>query len=106
MKKKRLIYILEFVRNELINDETNHHEDGICAVIYYLRVNKFISIEEANELTSFLYDRKPTNKNQYAEFMDNKYWCNNLCWWTRIMNAPETRQIRIDYLNKLIENTK
>lgn len=104
METQRLTYILNFICNEI--QASNYHDNGICAVIYYLRLNKFISVSEASQVVEFLYANKPTNKNEYSEFMDNEFWCDKLCWWKTISNAPETKQIRIDYLKKLISKIK
>ena len=106
MEKTRLIYILTFIRNELRDDISQYHDAGICAVVNYLKTNNFITYREGYLVVDYLYDNKPTNKNEYAEFMDNEFWYDKLCWWKMIYHAPETRQIRIDYLNKLIENSK
>ncbi len=106
METKRLIEILKLVRNELIFDTTTFHELGICNVFSYLKQNNFVSFSEANYVIDYIYKNKPNNQNDYAEFMNNQYWCDKMYWWNRMYINPETRQIRIDYLAKLIDNVK
>ncbi len=106
MKTERLIEILNLVRHELIFDENGYHDLGICGVFTYLKLYCFISVVESNKTIRYIYDNKPNKDNEYSEFMDNEYWCDKLCWWSRMCVVPETRQIRVDYLSKLIANIK
>ena len=52
------------------------------------------------------FEKNKPSKKKHTEFTDNKYWLggntDSLFWWEVMREAPETRQIRIDFVSKLI----
>ncbi len=110
MEIKRIIIILEKTIRVL---ETSPIElRSICDTFHYLLSTNAISFEEYRKINVFINDNKPSFTNEFKEFTKNRYWnCNPLVlqisyWWKTIYEAPETQQIRIDYLRKLINNLK
>ncbi len=120
MKKERTILILENIKTLLKNERSfNYGNYGICGIISHLYNNDNITNEEKIQLKDFLGKNKPNPDNQFKEFCDNKFWVDRLLslnqqnvyagyWWLPIYSYPnnETRQIRIDYITKLIETLK
>ncbi len=105
MESKRLIEILELTKEKLINKKRFQY--GICAELGELLYDdKIISNDEKNYVKDFLYSNKPTFENDYKEFRESNYWLGSVYWWNSITFRPQTRQIRIDYLTKLIANVK
>ncbi len=105
MGNNRLKELFELVKQD-ITDTENRFQTGICKSINKLQIqNKMSYIEEAH-LKGYLKQNKPTKDNQYAEFTKNKYWLNDSYWWYVIEDVPQTKQIRIDFLTKLIANIK
>ena len=106
MDNKRKIELFELVLNELKNDKVSNYDTGMCQVITYLYYNSKITVYEQYPLKEFLKDNKPIAKPNtlYFEFTQNKYWINSRYWWTEIHIAPETKQIRIEFLEALIYN--
>ena len=109
MESERIIEILEAVK-ELLKDEK--YKSGICGVlniVNFIKVDIRMSFEELREVEIFLRKNKPTRTNIYKEFIptDSYFNYHNFgYWWLPIFTAPETRQIRIDYLTALISNIK
>lgn len=81
---------------------------GICDVLTYLYEVDKLTFWEWSFLKNFLKNKKPKDnpRTKYREFTKNKYWLGTLYWWNPMYEAPETRQIRIDYLTKVINNIK
>ncbi len=106
-KKERLILIIQLMIKEL---KTTYTQTGICRTFYTLMSNKDITYDEIYIVKMFININKPTKRNKYKEFTKNPYWTNFVdsysYWWTEIHIAPETKQIRIDYLTALINNIK
>ncbi len=105
METNRLIEILELTKENLITKQS-YREYGICGEFSELLKNKLITSDEKDDVIHFLYLNKPTYKNDYKEFRESEYWFGVLYWWKPIYKEPATRQIRIDYLTKLIANIK
>ncbi len=105
METKRIVEILTNVVN---NIETNHIDcnSGICKALGIEYYFKRITLIESNFIEAYLYRNQPTPYNEYKEFTQGEYWTDELYWWNRMEDYPQTRQIRIDYLNKLIANVK
>lgn len=103
----RLKYLFGLVIQSL-NYGQPLQQTGICKEIKKLFANNVITIEEETYLIYYLLDNRPSENNDYKEFMVYPYWenSNNPYWWSRIGSYPKTKQIRIDYLNKLIANIK
>ena len=93
---------------ELVKEGLNTKKFGICHVLVVLCSEKKISTKESREIEHILSENKPNPYNEYKEFTQNPYWgiTKNGYWWSPIIDASATRQIRIDYIAKLIENLK
>ena len=98
MKKEDLID----VPHTILNDA------GICKIArHVLQINRY-SAKDIAYFDKFLLANKPSThkRNKYREFTQNPYWNDNLFWWKVLLYFPETRKIRMDYLDKVIENLK
>ena len=104
METKRLIEILELLK--LYLTEKAHY--GICETFAILEAHNNVNCttNELARVQQYIYDNKPTLTNQYSEYMNNEKWLGKRFWWDRICDAPETRQIRINFLTALIDNIK
>ncbi len=106
MKAEQLISHFNLVKESLINGNVKD-QYGICKAInevYYK--NSDVTFVNTLTVEKYLFDNKPTPDNQYAEFTKNEYWLGGVYWWKCIDDFPQTKQIRIDYLTKLISNIK
>ncbi len=81
-------------------------DTGICKVIEVLSREKIITLNETKFVKQYLFLNKPSVFNQYKEFTQNEYWLGRVFWWNVICDAPETKQIRIDFITALINNIK
>lgn len=112
MEKDRLIELLTAIKMELSLDNTNYTRTGICQALRRIQLPYNCTHEESCFITRFLKLNKPAPDNDYKEFMILPYWGleyrqgNSDFWWNEIYLYPETKQIRIDYLTKLISNIK
>ena len=109
LDNKRVIEILKLIQIEV--KRTNITQTGICKSFYSLSSKQLATYSEIDFVKKFLLKNKPTKRNKYKHFTNNKYWLDahsNLYsyWWDEIYSNPETRQIRIDYLQELIDNIK
>ena len=61
-------------------------------------------------MREFLNKHRPDIDDNYFEFTQNDYWNPypniHSYWWETMTSNPETRQLRKDYLAKLIANLK
>ncbi len=105
MDNSRLKELFEMVKKKLIKGDVNK-QYGICGIISELSYEKTITANEKEIIKRYLYRNKPTIKNKYKEFIQNEYWINDAYWWKPIWLRPEKKQIRINYLTKLIDNIK
>lgn len=105
METDRLIEVFELLKKTLINGET-YNQSGICGEINELYVKNLITPNEKEFIRMYLFNNKPRLHNIYSEFRDNKYWIDDSFWWRRMCFNYPTKQIRIDYLTKLIANIK
>lgn len=105
MDNTRLIELLEQIKDTLIKGES-YTLFGICAEVQQLFDENKIDEFEMKKLNKFIFKNKPTLDNEYAEFMNNQFWKNTGYWWNSIAYQPKTKQIRVDYLTKLIGNIK
>ena len=105
MEDDRKIELLELVKENL-RTKPYYMQSGICRAIQLLYYENVCTRTERDSLHIHINVHKPTPTNQYKEFTETKYWTNQSFWWTRIDNASETKQIRIDYLTKVIANIK
>ncbi len=109
MKTERIIEILQLVIYNLENN-TKLFDTGICVVTTTLFKRGEMSESEYLFIRNLIRDSKPTTQNVYKEFTQNGHWNDSLSstsvsfWWIPIYRNPKTREIRIDYLNKVIEN--
>ena len=105
--KTRLKELLGKLKGRLENKEL-HFRHGMCNVINQMAFDgEFKDYIEIYQVEMFLDKNRPTVYNEYKMFTKNGYWLKNSSyWWERMNDAPETRQIRIDYLTALIYNIK
>lgn len=104
MTNETRIKLFERVKENLINDTNLQY--GICAVIHELFNKEFVSSTQKFELLRFLQKNRPTARNEFKEFLIYEYWLDESYWWLPIWLQPATKQVRIDYLTKLIESLK
>ncbi len=110
MDNTQLKRLFELVKETLIN-QPKTKQSGICRVIAFLVSNNEISINDKELLTKYLNKNKPTLENEYSIFVNNPYWTNGVYWWKPIFSdiydwSFHTKEIRIEYLTKLIANIK
>ena len=107
MEKDRQIEILNQVIFYLSNEKLLFTK-GICEVITYLSEIGYITELECFIIKQLMKLKKPnkSSRTKYVKFTKNPHWLNGLYWWSPIYEAPETRQIRIDYLTEVVENLK
>ncbi len=111
MEKQTLKKYFEIAKEYLSNGGYTF-ESGICEILGVMYGKEIITYTEKGILLKYLEANKPTKRNAYKEFTQNEYWLNNdspmtsCFWWTRISETPKAKQIRIDYLTKLIDNIK
>ncbi len=82
---------------------------GICNALDMIsvEVNNDITIDEYKFIKNLIKENKPTRDNQFSKFIINGLWYDGFYWWLSINpNNPDTRQIRINYLNALISSLK
>ena len=112
MKLKRKIEIFKEVKILL---EDKCFKNGICETIEFLQRNDVINIKEAVKIRWVMEENKPTIENDFKEFTNTDLWIGDVknyqhpllgFWWKPICSNPETRQIRIDYIAKLLTNLK
>lgn len=99
----RQIEILEIINSYIKPDV--FFRRGICDILYYLEAIEEIDNFEYAFMIRLLKSNKPTPDNQFKEFTNTLYWLNDNYWW-ETMYMTETRQIRKEYLNKLIASLK
>ncbi len=105
MKSTRLKYLFELILQHLIVGN-KEEQMGICIIIRTLWVESICTYEEKVFIINYLFVNRPTKENEYKEFTENKHWTDNSFWWRPIHDIFSTKQIRIDYLTKLIANIK
>ncbi len=105
MNSKRLVEIFEMIKENLINGET-YVQNGICGNIAELFGNNKMTFTERDYIRNYLFSNKPKLNNIYSDFFKNEYWIDDAYWWEKISLNHKTKQIRIDYLTKLIANIK
>ena len=105
IKPERLKYLFGLVIQSLDYRDPKQ-QTGICKEIKNLFANNVINIQEKDYLSNYLLANRPTENNDYKEFMIYPYWENTEYWWIRICVRPHSKQIRIDFLTKLISNIK
>lgn len=74
---------------------------GICGEITDLYRNLYISSKERSRLEVLIETNKPTKTNEFKELTENEYWVGGSYYWGIMYNYPETRFLRIAYLEKL-----
>lgn len=99
--KDTLILVLNVLKDE--NKISSFNNRGICAVLQYLDNNKTISRKTFKITNNFIRANKPNNV-QHQEFTKNIYWIGGMFWWYPIRSKNETRQIRIEFITKLINS--
>ncbi len=101
---------IEILKDIIYLLETVHNINGICLAIHLLKNSEKMTFTEYLKTNRFITDNKPSYDNKYAEFMNTPHWAKkgsiSAYWWRPTSEEPETKQIRIDYLNKLIDNLK
>ncbi len=105
METNRLIKLLELLKKDLINGNP-YDQTGMCSAIVFMYKKNLLSYAESEELEIYIHKNKPTSVNQYAEFTNSQYWVDFFYWWKPIDEEPNAKQIRLDYLTKLISNVK
>ena len=103
MTINRQIEILELVNSNIELDK--YFRRGICDILYHLSMIDEIDDFEYTFMLRLIKNNKPKPNNQFSEFIENKFWIDCNYWW-ETMYMSETRQIRKDYLNKLIASLK
>ncbi len=109
MEKSRKIELFEIIK-ENIKDNDFTRFNGICQVINFLYYDDKINETEKTQLKAILSENRPqSNPNHYFyEFTLNEYWDEASIgyWWQPMWYDSETKNIRVAYLEKLIEKIK
>lgn len=99
MKTKRDIKeLLELIRDYMLNNETKY---GICNVIDEASYSKSMTSNEIRRIRNYLKQQKPSIEN-HSEFFDALY-ISRFYWWPPMKSGREYKQVRIEFLDKLIE---
>lgn len=101
----KLVDLFELVKENLINGDSST-QTGLCTVIRNMERDNIISNNHKKILLACLRKHKPTPTNYFSEFMIYEYWEDYHYWWLRICDNIKTKQVRIDYLTKLISYYK
>jgi hypothetical protein len=114
MEINRQLEILEAVK-ELLSDETKIIH-GVCEALNYLYTYSDVTQAELVFVGDLIASHKPTIDNELKTLTENEFWLGNFSknlshpyfgyWWYPMFRSPETRQIRIDYISKVIEKLK
>ncbi len=103
MENKRKIELLELM---IVLLKERPSIKGMCDAILHLP----IITAEAKVMTNFIFQNYPTPENDYKEFTQNEFWLNNHTtekyWWLVSESYERGKQIRVEFLTKLIDNTK
>ncbi len=105
MNKDRLLELLNVMLNDLITTPV-YFQTGLCRIAKLLDSNDRCTENEKYQILDYLHKNKPTIDNQYKEFTTSKFWINSIYWWYSMDVEDGAKQIRIEYLTKLIANTK
>ena len=105
METERLIELLELLKVYLTRGRTRH-QSGICKEITKLYENGSCSYTEYKALQRFIFKNKPNSFNQFKHFTYSPYWINDEYWWITIHRISETKQLRIQFLDELINSLK
>lgn len=105
MDNDRLIELLELLKTYIIRGRTRH-QSGICKELTKLHEYGSCTYPEYRALRRYLFCNKPNSFNQYKHFTNSPYWINDEYWWYPIQRIEETKQLRIDFLNELINSLK
>ncbi len=106
MKNSRKIEILQMM---IARIDSFYH--GICGVLYSL-MKEEITEDEYKAMVELLLDNIPTEENKFSIFTQSAYWgtedyrFSTGYWWVKMGDFPISRQIRKDYLNRLIDTLK
>ncbi len=108
METERLILVLEKIK-ELLNDD--YFTRGICSVIEYIGNKGLFNLttDEFLYVQNYIDKNRPTYDNGFKNCLSQKhFWVydKNGYWWTPMYLAPETRKLRIIYMEILITKTK
>lgn len=107
MENQRQVEILNLMINHI---QKTTFTISICGALHNLLTTKVIRVDENYFIQKLLIDNKPTTENQYKEFTQNDYWLASTgalgfsYWWERL--PPQAKEIRIAYLEALINNLK
>ncbi len=104
MRPYKVLY--ELVKKELITQELSRQDRGICRVILLLESRGIISEEEEIKLYNHLQKQKPSKRNKYKNFTLGEYWVGTSYWWGTMECYPETRAVRAEFLNAVVNNLK
>ncbi len=108
IEKERLVEILLLIKNFIFLQYIDYDYTGICKIVTTFNDSDILSYSEYAFVKKFLAKNRPTKDNKFSEFTKNKYWIDvqNGYWWSKMYDEAETIQIRLNYLDKLIENLK
>lgn len=98
-KDKELIQVV--IDSLKLGYKKSWNSHGICGEIWDLKHFGFITHDEYFRLNQLIQANKPTETNEFKEFIQNIYWKGRAFWWNDMSTYPETREIRIAYLKKL-----
>lgn len=100
--KRPLKELLIILRDSLKEgDKIFYFNSGICGEIADLLTKGVISTEEHDDVSCHIYINKP-NSELHSEFV-NELFINYEWWWKKMKHNPKAREIRIEFLNKLIK---
>lgn len=108
MKIENLIDVLTKIKKEIDVPQTILNDAGICKIARHVLIVNNYTPSEIAYFDKFLHKNKPSThkRNKYREFTQNPYWNDDLFWWKVMLYFPETRKIRMAYIDKVIKNLK
>lgn len=83
-------------------EKEGYYNYGLCGEISDMYAFEDITKEECDVVKRFIEINKPSAQ-KHGEFTKKSmHWINEHFWWETMQDMPETRQVRIDFLTKLL----
>ena len=106
MNNSRKIEILELLILELQDPMVKStSKNGICLALRGVHRKRYITHQEYLDFVLFLDTLKP-DKKQYVMFTKLPTWKGSRYWWSAIYLDITALQVRVDFLNAVIDNLK
>lgn len=97
--------LLQIVIDSLKDDDKPYfYNFGICGELDDLHDSNILGSDEYELLFVTIRKNKPSIiGGKFQHFTESKYWNgqDSAFWWPQMDRCPESRQIRVDFLNQL-----